>query len=278
MYFEGSTIYSYGSHYPMAKILPNNVVLLNKTKSTNATEGQKWAVRRAVSHKKVIEVYNPVGSLAGNIVAFESDISNLISDINNTRKRQDTRDAARVRLNQLIQDIDELCVAMGSKSKQTFKALRKSDSYRCQTFILRYDEAVALLNSQEFDYAGGLLKLMKKRDRREKKENAEKLAEAKTIHAAWIKGDEPTHRLRSAYNPIALRISQGGEYIETSHGANVPLREAKILLDRIINGKDVKGFEIGRYTVISMNGVLKVGCHEIPREEIMRFAKQENWI
>ena len=72
-----------------------------------------------------------------------------------------------------------------------------------------------------------------------------------------------------------LRIK--GDYVETSKGAEVPIREAKILLERIRGGKDVKGFKIGHFTVISLNGVLKVGCHEIPREEIDDFCKRYNW-
>jgi hypothetical protein len=72
-----------------------------------------------------------------------------------------------------------------------------------------------------------------------------------------------------------LRLN--GNNIETSRGANVPLREGKILFDLINTGKDIKGFRIGNYTVIGINGTLKVGCHEIARDEIKRFAQLMNW-
>ena len=60
-------------------------------------------------------------------------------------------------------------------------------------------------------------------------------------------------------------------------GANVPVKEAKILYLRIKAGKDVKGFKIGYYTVISINGTLKIGCHNIEKNEMDRLAKMMGW-
>jgi len=48
MYFDGATLYSYGVHYPLARIFHVNEVLyilVNTTKSTPTTEGQKRDVR-----------------------------------------------------------------------------------------------------------------------------------------------------------------------------------------------------------------------------------------
>jgi len=65
--------------------------------------------------------------------------------------------------------------------------------------------------------------------------------------------------------------------IQTSLGANVPLREAKILYERIKDGKDIKGHKIGYYTVIGLNGTLNIGCHKIERDEMERIATLLNW-
>jgi len=64
---------------------------------------------------------------------------------------------------------------------------------------------------------------------------------------------------------------------QTSHGAIVPLREAKLLYGMIEAGKPIVGHRIGFYTVISINGVLTIGCHKIEREEIKRFASVMGW-
>jgi hypothetical protein len=65
--------------------------------------------------------------------------------------------------------------------------------------------------------------------------------------------------------------------IETSKGARVSYEAGKLLFARIKAGKDVKGHDIDGYTVISINGVLKIGCHEIEMAEVHRFAKSEGW-
>ena len=76
-------------------------------------------------------------------------------------------------------------------------------------------------------------------------------------------------------SPVILSLQ--GDEIVTNKGARVPVREAKILLHRIRTKKDVKGFQIGMYTVISINGTLKIGCHEISRNEIDNFCRVNNW-
>lgn len=77
------------------------------------------------------------------------------------------------------------------------------------------------------------------------------------------------------FSSPALRIK--GDQVQSSMHANAPVREAKILFARIQAGKDIKGFKIGYYTVISINGTLKIGCHEITRDEIELFTTRNNW-
>jgi len=77
------------------------------------------------------------------------------------------------------------------------------------------------------------------------------------------------------FSQVRLRIKDNE--VETSMGAFVPVREAKVLWDRIKKGKDIKGFLVGRYTVIGINGTLQIGCHHITREEITRFTDKYDW-
>jgi hypothetical protein len=115
---------------------------------------------------------------------------------------------------------------------------------------------------------------------------AEELAK---LEREWIAGRtnktglnlDPTRRRWDVipFSQIRLRVKPevDSETVQTSMGAYVSLREAKILYDRIQAGKDIKGFKIGHYTVIGINGALKIGCHEITREEIDRFAQSQGW-
>lgn len=68
------------------------------------------------------------------------------------------------------------------------------------------------------------------------------------------------------FTATALRIKE--DHVETSRGAKVPITRARELAKMIQEEKDIRGFEIDGFTVISFNGVLKIGCHEIPKEEI----------
>lgn len=69
-----------------------------------------------------------------------------------------------------------------------------------------------------------------------------------------------------------LRIN--GDQVETSQGVKIDLCEAKKLYTLISQGKDIKGYKIGYYTVISLNGVLQIGCHKINVENMHKIGKQ----
>ena len=64
-------------------------------------------------------------------------------------------------------------------------------------------------------------------------------------------------------NESFIRLSKDGEKVETSKGVKVDAKDAKKLYQLIKAGKDIKGYKIDYYTVISLNGVLKIGCHNI---------------
>ena len=61
--------------------------------------------------------------------------------------------------------------------------------------------------------------------------------------------------------------------VETSQGVKVTVKEAKLLYSMILANKDIKGYRISNYTVISINGVLKVGCHHINIDSMHKIGK-----
>lgn len=69
-----------------------------------------------------------------------------------------------------------------------------------------------------------------------------------------------------------LRISKDGLFVETSQRVRIPISEAKQLYKAIIKGEDVKGYKIGSFKVDSLNGSLKVGCHNISMDEVHRIG------
>ena len=71
-----------------------------------------------------------------------------------------------------------------------------------------------------------------------------------------------------------LRINKQSGNVETSQGVKVPIKEAQTLYKMIKAGKNIKGFKISNYTVISLNGVLQIGCHRINRKNMQEIGEQ----
>lgn len=71
-----------------------------------------------------------------------------------------------------------------------------------------------------------------------------------------------------------IRISQDGQYIETSQKIKIPIESAKILYKMIQSGKDIKGYKLEDFTVISLNGTLKIGCHHINTKNVHEIGQK----
>ena len=54
----------------------------------------------------------------------------------------------------------------------------------------------------------------------------------------------------------------------------MPVKEAKILYNKIIKNEDIKGFKIDYYTVIDLDSKLKIGCHNINLKNMHEVGKQ----
>lgn len=110
------------------------------------------------------------------------------------------------------------------------------------------------------------------------KETAAKLAKAKAKKDAQKLQDSIKDFYNYEINYIRgnedyLRLSIDGLNVETSQGVCVSIDEARILYSFIKAGKDIKGYKISNYTVISINGVLQIGCHRINIQSMHRIGQ-----
>jgi hypothetical protein len=71
-----------------------------------------------------------------------------------------------------------------------------------------------------------------------------------------------------------LRLSQDKKEVETSQRVRVNVESAKVLYSLIKAGRDIKGAKIDNYTVISINGTLKIGCHNINMDSVKTVGEQ----
>lgn len=90
VYFEGDTIFSYGSHFPMARIDASGVCLFTWHRDSVTTNGHLDSVRNAVRNRKVIEVDNVLASNEAaheaNLAAFKNKFDKLMAGALNTRR------------------------------------------------------------------------------------------------------------------------------------------------------------------------------------------------
>ena len=65
-----------------------------------------------------------------------------------------------------------------------------------------------------------------------------------------------------------LRLSKCAQYVETSQGVKIDIDEAKRYLNLLKSGAMMRGAKIGNYTTISFDKLLRIGCHNIDKEQI----------
>ena len=106
---------------------------------------------------------------------------------------------------------------------------------------------------------------------------AKKKEEAKAAKLAQAKLDDffaykcRTVRIRGNEH---VRLSEDGTKIETTQGVKVRVEPALDLYRLIKLGKNVRGHRIDHYTVTSVNGKLKIGCHDINMDSVRKLGDQ----
>jgi len=249
IFFEGDKIYSYGRHFILGKKFIHEgreITFLNTKSYSNSTSKHQNHLSRAVNGLtfSIDFPYNDnfeIWHLKEVRIHLESEIKDLI-------KKQ-----LRARSNDYyIREVNSKCALIDNLNE-------------C------FPDIVAPINLFEIEgyreaslYAANL---RNNREEREQAKQAKKVEKEKEYLTQWLNGSWNGQ----LYNlPIYLRFNEN--YIETSHGAKVPLKESLILLNDIRDGKDCKGVKIGNYTVIDTTlDYVKIGCHVIKWNVINEF-------
>lgn len=261
-YFEGDTIYSYGSHFPIARHY-KGVVLFTTKSYSRTTAKHKGCVRQACSHLTVFEVSNPLSDPSGRDVRewgeqikFEAVVA---ARSRNTAAHLES-------LQRTVDSANDFCERFGFKTR--------------------------------FSMPGNLEELRAKAKASAERERKAKLAREAKFEAYcaetvgfWLEGQMV--QIPAAYSKTLLRVrlfdgdcpaTNGQPYMETSRGAKVPLAEAEKAFRFAVamrargwhrNGEQ---FKVGDYQLDAVNeqGVI-AGCHRIAWDEIERFAKTQGW-
>lgn len=259
MYFEDDRIYSYGSHYEIARLVaaPNGLrfAFINSNGYGKSTAKHTNHVFHAIP-QDIREVFVPFlrRPLSGSQY-FEKTMLPDIVPI-------------------MMQEIEELVQSQ----------LRARDNYYyfgnaqrrladvvvvCESFNVQIPKLPPDWDKAEAKAA--LLRDTKEQRDRERQEK-QRQAELEKLER-WLKGE----RVGPLYNvPIHLRFSGDGQWIETTKGAAVWKETALAMLDRLKSRQASKGDKLDGYTLLEYDDKeVTIGCHKIGWDVIDKLFKVE---
>ena len=266
LYFDDTTIYSYGSHFPIAKHIANKhgkrAVLFTTGSYGHTTNSHINCVRGAIP--PTVPVFNLYASKitdalqhSKNLKAYRTQIEELLLKSAKARSTSTFTWAAE----QAAETRKEMAqyIKFFALTNIKLPSLTKPDAAKLKA--LRAKEAENLKIAEAHRLANQAQRAI---------DNAEAIVE-------WRAGG----RFNAPYDaPTMLRIEE--QELVTSRGARIPLEDAAkgyILARHVVetgeawrsNGSKIK---LGHYLLdsISADGTVTAGCHEIAWPEIERHA------
>jgi hypothetical protein len=261
LFFDNKNkIYSYGHHYLLAEFINDETILINNTGYSNTTSKHISQITQATRQYKQ---------------HFFKDIC-----LQNVYNR--ITEASQKLINARKKEVYALEIINAFESFTSFvKEFKKYINYSSNYYGYNLNDEIGLKNNSQFDEIKSIylqifenkesfIEAGKERIKREKEKAKEKLKKDLEKFFTYEIDYINTRDLKEDF----LRISQDKTQIETTQQIRIDINEAKALYRLIKEGKDIKGYKIGYYTVISLNGVLKVGCHNINRNNLTEIGEQ----
>jgi len=255
VYFRGDEIFSYGSHFCMGRHIAPGVVAITSRSYSPTTGRHVSSVQRAAGHLTRIYVPHPECTAASQKEDVEQQISSLLEKWKRSRTR---------------------------KGELTMEIITIVDNFNDFAKALKERVRINLTPEKFGDFTEGMQKRAAAAERAEKRKleaqiEANKKAQAEALQLWRDGGPRRTH-----FEKMALRLSADGTKVETSHGAEIPVADAKRLWPVIERVRGVgmppgfAGWRLGDYrlTDIRPDGSIVVGCHDIPYDEIRNIAEK----
>lgn len=239
LFFEGTRIYSYGCHYLAGLLLPEKgVAIINKTKYSVSTSRHTRLIIEASRGYRQLYAYFPEN--------HHSNTERTIRELHSLLGKYDRARTARKKLI-VVNEIKALLLNL----KKYNAAVEYTPTELQKKTILRIEELLESGPVQDLH--------------RIEVERVLKLVdEFQGYKVDFFKSQYP-----------ALRISKDGNYIETSLGARLHIKEAKkgLQLLKSTPPEELPGKYIGEAKIISLSGdVIKIGCHEILLSDIEKIG------
>lgn len=296
-YFEGATIYSYGSHFPIARHVDANTILFTTRGCSSTTSGHISCVRSALpGGKRVFYVNNPA---ADGFNAHRDNHDHMLAVVAGLAAKFET---SRLEKASLLKSWQHAIIAANVYAKQFKISNRKDRKPLTLKVTAAMKKAIKISNEKLTEHKAAVEKRRAEKRARYEREYAEAArlrAEAEAqwqrdreaVWTAWLRGEGSTSALKDRRDrAVMLRVAthDGVDQVETTLGAIVPLedvRKAFVIWQLCVrkqqawhrNGEQIK---VGDFQLdaISETGDVVAGCHRIHADEIKRFAVTQNWM
>jgi histidinol phosphatase-like enzyme len=250
MFFEGSTIYSYGYHFPICKITTNQqgkeALLFTNRSYSNTTAKHISIVSSATRQYDKIFCNNPKGTHEENFKAWLNISETIAKGLINARKPE--KYLLEIAYNKTQAEIYSkfFGIDIPENLQNVFNISNK------QEYLSLYEKQI------DFE------KQEAKRQLREQR------AKFKEQFKKWI--NDETDRLYTNYKYDFLRVKD--DRIETTQAVQIPIEIAKRLYLSIKNGSLSVGDKILNYSIDKVGQEIKIGCHTFTKPYLLRFGSQ----
>ena len=252
-YFHGDTIYSYGSHFPIARHVTRkgrSAVLFTTRSYSSTTAGHKCMVEGACRHLTVFHVADVNSTEART--QFADYRARYMAIVGMYAKARQRKPEILAGLRDLVSEANQYAEFFGLRARLTLPDDLTGMIVECQAIEKRERE---------------------RKQREERKRERESLERVQK----WVDGESD---YCPSYGPIRLRVK--GDELQTTRGARVPFAHA-VKAFRVIKRLHDKGqayqrnghtIHLGHFALDSIDsaGNVRAGCHEVAWEEIARVA------
>lgn len=263
LWFKGDSIWSYGLHYELGRHITYNgepLVMINTKGYSVTTRKQIRMVQDATKH--LLQLDSKIG-------LDQSDVRQTLVD------RQDAVISELMYVfsrRKFFCTGDEWCADRSDKLVEFNNLCKKLGHYELTVemptdFWVLCREHIKYRSEQET--IADTLKAAKREIDRAKE--AESLKGHLTNWlAGWITIEVSLH----AFDPQHIRVK--GDYVETTRGANVPLRAAKLFMQLLDTGRIKPGDKVGSFPFESYDaktGIITIGCHRFDIKQVREALK-----
>jgi len=265
-HFSGPTIYSYGTHFPIATLDRETVLFTSRTYG-NSTAKHISHARRAIPHGiPVIYCHNPLTrNHTGNLETFAAELADSLAKYKTAKKYKDSH---ADQIDRQLANVRAYFAHFKTKKKEIPAALKST---------LATIEAGAWKETPEQAEArrARQAELDSTKDARRAAARAARLAaeaEANAEKLARWKAGENVQFFESYGTLASLRVKNG--HVETSQGARVTLAAA-LRLFRHITAQQTAPLDVDGFTFReAAEGIATISCHKIAISEMARIAPE----